>query len=200
MASIIDLLMINEFSLGEAISVLQTPIVYIIGMVIYSIFIFKFYKFISRKNIFMLNVGEHREHPTLGRLVYLLEYILLFPIVAFVWFFVISSILTLVSETLTITNIFMLSLAVTVTIRVTSYYNEELSRDVAKLLPLAMLAILLLNISAFSFSAPLELFTQITMQFKTLIYYFGLLVGIEFILRIITHRSSMAQYSPKIKE
>jgi len=172
----------KDFSLAEAQTILEPLIVFIIGMVIYAVFIFKFYRFISRRNIFQRDKKYH-EHEGIRKLAYVLEYIFLFPIVAFVWLFVISSILSMISEVLTIGNIFMISMAVIVTIRVTAYYNEELSRDIAKLLPFALLAIFLLNISNISVATPIDLLYKLPPIAKILVYYFTFLVVIEFIVR-----------------
>lgn len=175
----------REFSLSEAQTILEPLIIFIIGMVIYAVFIFKFYRFISRRNIFKRDKKYH-EHEGIRKLAYVLEYIFLFPIIAFIWFFVIASILFMISEVLTIGNIFMISMAVITTIRVTAYYNEELSRDIAKLLPFALLAIFLLDISDISIATPFELFSQLIPIAKILVYYFAFLVVVEFIFRGIT--------------
>ena len=192
MTSLLDIT--GEFSLAEARIILEPLIIFIIGMVIYALFIFKFYRFISRRNIFKRDKKYH-EHEGIRKLAYILEYIFLFPIVAFIWFFVISLILSIISEVLTIGNIFMISMAVITTIRVTAYYNEELSRDIAKLLPFALLAIFLLDISTISAATPFELFSQLAPIAKILVYYFVFLVVIEFIFRGI---SSLKR--PKIPE
>ncbi len=175
----------KNFSLAEAQTILEPLIVFIIGMIIYAVFIFKFYRFISRRNIFRRDKKYH-EHEGIRKLGYVLEYIFLFPIVAFIWFFVMASILSMISEVLTIGNIFMISMAIVTTIRVTAYYNEELSRDISKLLPFALLAIFLLDISNISISTPFELLTQLPPIAKTLVYYFAFIVVLEFILRGIT--------------
>lgn len=175
----------GDFSLQEARVILEPLIVFIIGMVIYAVFIFKFYRFIGSKNIFKRDKKYH-EHEGIRKLAYILEYLFLFPIIAFIWFFVISVILSVISEVLTIGNIFMISMAIVATIRITSYYNEDLSRDVAKLLPFALLAIFLLNISDISISTPFILLNQLSLVAKTLIYYFVFIVVIEFIFRGVT--------------
>jgi hypothetical protein len=185
MAFNVSILGVAEFSLAEARLVLEPLVIFIIGMVIYAIFIFKLYRFISRRNIFKRDKRYH-EHEGIRKLGYVLEYIFLFPIVAFIWFFVIATILSMISQVLTVGDVFMISMAVIMTIRITAYYSEELSRDIAKLLPFALLAIFLLDISTISITTPLELFIKLSLISKTLAYYFMFLVVVEFIFRGIS--------------
>jgi hypothetical protein len=183
----------GQLSLQEGRLILEPLILFVIGMVIYSIFVFKFYKFISRRDIFRLSKGGHAS--ALRKVVYALEYIFLFPLVAFFWFFVISALLSILSHVLTIGNIFMISMATMTTIRVCAYYDEDLSRDIAKLIPFALLAVFLLDIFSLSVQAPLEILRQLPAEVATLIYYFIFIVVLEFILRIITHRKSSPTHS-----
>lgn len=184
----------EQLSISEGRLVLEPLIILVIGMVVYSIFVFKFYRFIARRDIFRLSKGG--ETSALKRLGYALEYIFLFPIIAFFWFLVISFLLSMLSQVpiIAISNIFMASMAILATIRVSAYYNEDLSRDIAKLIPFALLAILLLDISTLSITVLTQVIQQILQQIpsvaNTLIYYFIFIVLLEFILRIATHGKS----------
>ncbi|MFC2143300.1 hypothetical protein ACFLQN_02785 [Candidatus Aenigmatarchaeota archaeon] len=176
---------VSQLSITEAGIVLEPLVIFVIGMVIYALFVFKFYRFIARKNIFTIT----KDHATLARKVgYVLEYIFLFPLIAFFWFFVISMLLSMLSEIISITNIFMISMAIMATIRITAYYSEELSRDIAKLIPFALLAVFLLDISGLSLSSSTDLIREISTVLTTLVYYFVFIIVLEFILRIVTYR------------
>ncbi|MBU0530747.1 MAG: hypothetical protein ABIH52_03090 [Candidatus Aenigmatarchaeota archaeon] len=180
-------LFIRDFSVQEGLTVLEPMIVFIIGMVIYSMFIFKFYNLISRRVVFTFTGGTYSQHSGLKKFAYILEYIFLFPVITFIWFFVISVILAMISEVLTIGNVFLISMAVLATIRITAYYDENLSRDVAKLLPFALLAIFLLDISTISIHTPFEIISQLSGIGKELIYYFGFIFIVEVVLKVIGH-------------
>ena len=144
---------IGQFSIQQALTILEPLILFLIWMVIYSIFIFKFYKIISSRDIFKRKAKKKSALHTIG---YALEYLFLFPIIAFVWFLVIAILLAMLSKVLDIGNIFMISMATLATIRVTAYYNEELSNEIGKLIPFALLAVFLLDISSLSYSVPFE--------------------------------------------
>ena len=173
------------FSFAEARTVLEPLIMFVIGMVVYSLFVFKFYKFISRKDIFRLSKGG--DPGILKRIGYGLEYLFLFPIIAFFWFFVIASILAMLSEVLTIGNIFLVSMAMMTTIRVTAHYSEDLSRDIAKLIPFGLLAVFLLDISTLSLNAPFQVLQEMFPVLKMLVYYFLFILVLEITLRLLFH-------------
>ena len=85
----------------ENITLILKPLVtFIIGMVIYSVFIFKFYRFVAKKDIFKANLQKYNKaqhsglSKFLGGVLYVLEYILLFPIFTFFWFVVFAGLLT----------------------------------------------------------------------------------------------------------
>ncbi len=175
----------NTLSIPQAIETLQPLILFVAGMVIYSIFVFKFYKFISRKDIFRISKGM--DHSIIKKLAYTLEYIFLFPILAFFWFLVISMLLSILAEVVAIGNIFTVSMATLATIRVSAYYKEDLSRDIAKLIPFALMATLLVDLTSFSSKAPFGVLNQLPLVLDTLVYYFIFIVVLEFILRLIFH-------------
>jgi len=191
----------GELSLKEGMSVLEPMFVFIIGMVIYSIFIFKFYNLISRKTVFSFTGGTYGQHTGMKKVAYVVEYIFLFPVITFIWFFIISVILAMISEVLTISNVFMISMAVLATIRVTAYYDEDLSKDIAKLLPFGLLAIFLLDISTITVNTPFEILSQLSGIGKTIVYYFGFIFVVEVTLRIFGHirGDRHVPVSPKLK-
>ena len=70
-----------------------------------------------------------------------------------------------------IQNILLVSIAVVSAVRITSYYSEELSRDLAKMLPFAMLGIFLIDLSYFSYQGSLTVLRGIPPLWKILVYY-----------------------------
>jgi hypothetical protein len=174
---------IGSLSVPEGFATIEPLIIFVIGLVIYSLFVFKFYKFIAKKDIFKLS----QERGTLGKIIYALKYIFLFPIVSFFWFFVIAVLVSMLSGVLDIGNVFMVSMAIITTVRISAYYDEELSREVAKLIPLAMLGVLLLDISKISYNVPLQVINQISAVASVLAYYFIFLIILEFILRAVNY-------------
>ncbi len=183
--------LLSQLSLQEALSILYPLVFFVTGMTIYSLFIFKFYKFISRKDIFRLS-GE-AEPSTLKKAAYALEYLFLFPVIAFVWFAVVSVLLLVLSEVLSIGNIFMISMSTLVTIRITAYHSEDLSRDIAKLIPFALLAVFLLDLTPVTADIPLAIFSQLRSSWEMMAYYFAFLVVLEFVFKIFFHGRTLGK-------
>jgi hypothetical protein len=161
-------------------------------IVIYSVFIWKLYRFVSRKNIFHFNLSKYNQakHPFLVKLfaalLYLAEYILLIPFILFVWFSIFTVFLILLTESLSLQEILIVAVTIIAAIRMTSYipkYGQNLAREIAKLLPFTLLAISLLNPRFFSFERVLGHFTQIGAYFSLIFNYLIFIVVLEVILR-----------------
>lgn len=184
--------MIGNLNLAEAYAVLIPLITFIAGIVIYSIFIFNFYRFLSRKNIFELNLEKHNTSKYslikkgMSSIIYFFKYILLFPIFTFIWFAVFTILLLLLAKNQPVENIMMVSISVVSSIRITAYYTEDLSRDLAKMLPFALLGIFLIDVSYFSISNSIKVFLEISSLWRTFVYYMLFVIILEYVLKV-TH-------------
>ena len=116
---------------------------------------------------------------------YTAKYIILFPIFAFLWFAVLTLILTFLSKGQAFPEILLMALATVTAIRVTAYYNEDLSKDLAKILPFAVLGIFLINASFFRVSDSLEVLKEAKDYTENILYYLVFLIAVEFALRLI---------------
>lgn len=174
---------ITSANLDSGILTVQPLAMFVVGMVIYAIFIYRFYRFVAGRDVFK---PPPDEYPLWRKFLHVLEFVFFYPLLAFAWFMVISILLASLSETITIGNIFLASMATIATIRVLAYYDENLAREVAKLVPLALLGVMLLDISKLSISAPITVVTTLPAVADTLFYYFLFVVLLEFSLRVIT--------------
>jgi len=163
---------------------------YTILIVGYSIFVFQFYRFLARKNIIKINLNQYNrsEHPLFKKLFamlfFFLEYIVILPILAFFWFAVLAFILMLLSENQPLSQILLVSAAVVGAIRVTSYFKEDLSRDLAKMFPFTVLAIFLLSPDFLEFTPIVDKLSEIPAFFSHIVTYLVFIVILEIIIRI----------------
>ena len=67
-----------------------------------------------------------------------------------------------------------------------AYLAEDLSRDLAKILPYAVLGIFIINISFFSTSETFDVLKQADDNREAILYYLGLSIALEFALRILS--------------
>ena len=75
-------------------------------------------------------------------------------------------------------------MAVVSAIRVTSYYNEDLSRDLAKILPFALLGVFVIDFTYFKIADSLDVLRQVAAQAETILYYLIFVMILELALRI----------------
>jgi len=173
-----------------------------IGMIIYTIFVFNFYKLMSKRDIIKLDLhqkygGMHGEVEKyfLVPALYILEYIIFYPIISLFWFSVISIILIALSKSVEIGVILIIAISLVTAIRAAAFYKEELAKDLAKILPLTLLAIFLVDIGTFSFSELVLRIQQAVGMWDIILYSLLFLIGIEIIFRIITRIIKFAEES-----
>ncbi|MBW2991575.1 hypothetical protein KY348_07810 [Candidatus Woesearchaeota archaeon] len=179
-----------EISLEQALETIKPLIFFLLGMVVYSIFIFHFYRFIARKDIFKLNLAQYNrlKHPFFAKvyhvILYIIEYIILFPLFATFWFAILTVLLTFLAKEPVVKHILMMSVAIVGAIRFTAYYKEALSKDLAKMLPFALLGVYVIESAYFSFTNSWELIKTIPSEINLILYYLLFLIALEFVLRI----------------
>lgn len=181
---------LNTLNLNDAITILRPLAFFVLGVAIYSIFIFNFYRFLGRKDIFELDLVRAEQYKDRTfRLhwhffAYVVKYLIFFPVVAFVWFAILAILLAFLSKGQGMESILLVAMAVLSAVRVAAYYNEDLSRDLAKILPFALLGIFLIDLSYFSLSASLRSVIQVIYTWQTIVYYLGFVIVLEFSLRM----------------
>ena len=87
--------------------------------------------------------------------------------------------------------ILLLSMALVASIRVCAYYSENLAKDLAKLLPFALLAVFLSDPIFPSFSYLREIILNLPSESSTIFYYFLFVFILELILRMTTFLKDM---------
>lgn len=143
-----------------------------IGMVIYGIFVYHFYKFLSKRDIFSFNIGEklsqakfkpsgQKKSVAPRAAAFIATKLFIFPFVIFLWFIGYSSFMFMLVQNMPTETIFLVSSGLIIAIRISAYYNEDLSKDIAKLVPFTLLGIFLFNPQFYSFSDTLTRILEI---------------------------------------
>ncbi len=165
--------------------------VFSILIALYSIFTWKFYRFISKKDLLDLNLARYNKvsHPFfrkgLAIVLYFAEYIIILPFLIFFWFAVLALVILLLSEELVINQVLIVAASIVAAIRMLSYYEEDLSMDLAKMFPFTMLVIFILSPSFFSLERIITNLSNIPSLVINIYYFLILIVGLEVILRLI---------------
>jgi len=155
------------------------PLIYlIVSIAIYSILIYHFYRYIARRDCFKPSKRKY------SKIIGFIKYFLLFPFVAVIFFMGFSLMLIFLTKTYPIDQLLATSFAIIIAIRITSYYTEDLSKDVAKMLPFALLGIFLVDPTYFTFELVKERINSLPANINFILQFIFLIIIVEWILRI----------------
>jgi hypothetical protein len=127
-----------------------------IALLFYTIFVWFFYRLLSKRDLFKLDLSryelsDHRKaKKAWGIFLYVLKHGIIFPFYVAFWFIVFSFLLFIMSKNISARDIILISISLVSTVRITAYLKKEMSQDLAKLVPFAMLGIFLSDPNFFS--------------------------------------------------
>ena len=179
-------------------------LLFFILIAFYGLFVFFYYRFLAKRDIFELNLAKYNIYNNKGVrvfftiILFIIEYIFLMPIFVLFWFSILAIFILVLSQELNINQILLISASLVGAVRITAYINEDLSRDLAKLFPFTLLAVFLLNPNFFNFSSLLEKVTEIPMLLNTIANYILLIFIVEIFLRLLYTVYSYATQVGKI--
>ena len=189
---------------GES-NLLLTLTLFTAVIVIYLIFVFYFYRFLAKKNIIELNLNQYNQYsnPALikffAAIFYIIEYVIILPVLTFFWFAVLSILILLLSKGIEIGTILLISAALVTSVRITAHISEDLSRDLAKMLPFTLIAIAITTAGFFDISSLFYRVAEIPSLFSNILYYLIFIVAIELVMRISTFIKDII-YTSKAEE
>ena len=181
-----------SFDLLEAANVLGPLGIVVLSITVYGILVFHFYRFLARKDIIRLDLQKHNQarwpflRKTISTVFYIVKFLLLYPIFVFVWFAVMAGLLYLMSRNQSTDNVMLAAMGVVGAIRICSYYNGALATDISKILPFALLGIMLIDNSLINFTGSTEGVREAALHLETVLYYMVAAVVLEFVLRILS--------------
>jgi len=116
---------------------------------IYALFVWKFYHFVSERDMIHLKLEGYLTSKTpfskkvIAAISFLIIYLIITPFIVLLWFSIFSVFLLILSEKLDVQTILLVSGAVISAVRISAYYKQGLAKDLAKLFPFTLLAVLL---------------------------------------------------------
>ena len=162
---------------------------YIVGMVLYAIVIWFFYRHLAKRDIFKMEIKT----PKYGFwaflsgiwefLMYLYKSLIVFPFITILWFLVLGGFLLFLSKSQDVNQILLMAVTIIGAARVTAYFNEDLSKDVSKLIPFALLGVFIVDQSYFSIQTAIAKFQAIPNFIHAILQYMIAIVLLEFLLR-----------------
>ncbi len=182
-----------EFGSMTTQSIVQTvkPLAFIIvAIAIYAVFIFNFYRFLAERDILKLKLSKTYEfkesffHKFFRVTLYLIEHVFLVPVIVFFWFVVLAALLLFLSKN-SPSEVLLISMAIIGAVRVTAYYNQDLSRDLSKMIPFALLGVVIIDLSYVSIASSMSLGKELLLFLDKFLFYFLFIVALELLMRII---------------
>ena len=162
----------------------------VVAIVIYALFIFKFYRFVGRRDILNLKLHKYADNFSgwiskfFEFCLIFFEYVILTPVFVLFWFCIMASLLIFLAKTHSPALIVFTSVSLISAIRVCAYISEDLSKDLAKMIPFALLGVFIVDISYFDLSSSFLFVGQALEQVSTLVYFLGFIVVLEMTLRL----------------
>lgn len=172
---------IDRFAVWEGFHPdLQTLLMYGGGIAAYTALVFAFYHNIARRD----PLHSASRAGWWGKTVHAAETAFTFPVLSFGYFALLSLSLFILSKPITETaQILLLSMAAVLGVRVTAHLSESMSEDIAKLLPLSLLAVVLVDPGYLTFSTTFTRIGEAAMMAPVLAQYFVLFIIVEAALR-----------------
>ncbi len=181
---------INSFVPSEY----KTPsyiFLYVLFFVFYSFFVWKFHKFISKREIISLRLKQHdySEHPAfekfLAILFYTFEYLVILPFLVLFWFVIFLFFLLFLSGSQTSEQILIISASIIISSRIMAYVNEDLSRNFLKIFSFSILAFFIFDTQFFNINNSIGKILGEFALIKEFISLFIIIFLAEAVLRII---------------
>ena len=145
-----------------------------------------YYKQLARRDLFEIQKLNLKSKfvNILDRIVYFLKYLFIFPIYSFIWFLIFSFLLFLLSKSRPMEDILFLGIIVVSATRIGAYVSEKLAEDMAKLLPLTLIAIFLIDPKAVTLQTVTSSFPSLLQQIPRAAKYLLFIIVLEWLLRI----------------
>ena len=135
-----------ENSIFSGDSNVGTFLIFVIGIAIYALFVWYFYRFISKRNLlpkFFYPLSTEQSISKIKFAGYVATYVGAFPLIVFVWFIVLAFFVFFISKEMPFEISLFVSMTVIAVVRILAYYREDAAKEIAKMIPYALLSFFL---------------------------------------------------------
>ena len=108
---------------------------------------------------------------------------IILPFLVLFWFAIFSMFLLVLSESQSAQQILLISAAIIASTRITAYISEDLSKDIAKIMPFTVLAMFVLGSQFFNLENIFLKISQIPVLFNHVLMFVIFIFVTEFVLR-----------------
>ena len=157
------------------------------GMVAYGVFIWHFYRLIAKREIVSITLQKYHTGGKKLTLIiaYFAKYVIVFPLVVTTWFFAYSLFMFFLAPEIDQDFVFLIVISLVVAIRIAAYYKEDLSKDLAKMIPFSLLGIFLVNNTSFTIDQFVDRLDDFVPFVGKIAAFVVFAIGVEAVLRIL---------------
>lgn len=168
-------------------------LIFTLGLFVYAVSIYVFYKHLSKRDLFRLNLREYDgEKGAIANvkkagsvLLYIVRYGIVFPLYVGLWFAMLTILLFVMAKNVGVRELAIIALSLVSAVRITAYLSEELAQDLAKLIPFALLALFLSDPTFFTWDLLIERFGGLSALIWEILKFLSFSIILEWGLRII---------------
>ena len=177
-------------SLPPGFQVLPQLFLFAVLIALYSIFIWIFYRFLARRDIIKIDLSKYNKfsHPLLAKtfavIFHIVKFVIFLPFTVIFWFVVFSVLLVILAKHHDLSTVLLIAASVVIAIRISAYYNEDLSKDLAKMIPFTLLGVAILTPGFFEVQTTIAKLSQVPAIFGNLFYYALAIMVVEIVLRL----------------
>lgn len=171
---------------------IPTLTIMMLGIAIYGIIIFHFYRFVAKRDVFSLKSKSEAYKKSIEgssgfwrAVLFFIEYGLAFPLIVFLWFGGFAIMLFLMAKNIPTEQTLLVAVVLVAGIRFTAYYADDLAKDLAKMIPFALLGIAIVDPNFFSLELFFERIESIWNFVPQIAAYFIFIIILEWVLRIL---------------
>ena len=182
---------LRGLSLDGAIELIQPAIAFAMVLAAYTMTVFYFCRFISKRDVIRFQYAGLRNmvgrntalRALLFSWIWGVRYGVLFPLVAYGWFIMLTVMLAILYNSREPAQLILISMSVITAVRVTAYLDEDLSRDIARILPFALLGLFIASFNDIEVGATFRLLRESVQEWERLLYYWIYVILQELVLR-----------------
>lgn len=162
-----------------------------ITIALYSLFIWFFYRLLARKDVLKLNLAKYNRYKHsglakfLGIILYIIQFMIISPIAIFFWFAILSVFLIILAKEIEVGTVILICAGLISAIRITAYFHEDLSKDLAKMIPFTLLGVVILTPSFLEIGTSINRILEVPQFFNNALYYLLFIIALEIILRLL---------------
>ncbi len=154
-----------------------TLLLFISGWAIWSMYIS-----LSKRDLFRLT---HKDKPSLiDKAAYAFKSIFFFPVFTFLWYVLFVACLAVLSGKQNLEEVMLLGVVIVAAVRIAAYVSQRMAEDVAKLLPLTLLAGIILNPSFITLDTNLGQLQFFINHLPSFGKYLLFIIALEFALKV----------------